>query len=47
MEKQGYVSLWIGNIQDFLPSPFLNDFAIDIDDFDEDFFEKVIPKLEK
>ncbi|MDQ0221112.1 hypothetical protein ELQ35_01840 [Peribacillus cavernae] len=59
MEKQGHVSLWIGEIQteeeltdyvelvyteegEFLPSPFLSDFDIDIDDFDEDFLEKVL-----
>ncbi|MFN2748289.1 MULTISPECIES: immunity 22 family protein [unclassified Bacillus (in: firmicutes)] len=60
MERENYVSLWIGNIQtvdklneyvelpydeeegDFLPSPFLRDFDIDIDDLDEDFIEKVV-----
>lgn len=59
MERENYVSLWIGSIQtvdtlnkyvelrydeeegDFLPSPFLRDFEIDIDDLDEDFIEKV------
>lgn len=49
MEKEGYVSLWIGNIKsddelmayveleytddgDCIPSKFLKDFSIDIDD---------------
>lgn len=58
MEREGYVSLWIGNSKsdeelleyvelvytddgDFLPSQFLQDFNIDIDDFDEDFIERV------
>ena len=58
MEKEGYVSLWIGNIKsddelmayveleytddgDCIPSKFLKDFSIDIDDFDEDFIERV------
>ncbi|MEC1688542.1 immunity 22 family protein [Bacillus mojavensis] len=59
MEKQSFVSLWIGYIKnssslndyvnlkynedegDFLPSQFLIDFDIDIDDLDEDFIEKV------
>ncbi|MEH7876157.1 immunity 22 family protein [Bacillus velezensis] len=59
MERQNYVSLWIGSIKDneslskyvelvynedkgdFLPSQFLIDFDIDIDDLDEDFIEKV------
>lgn len=58
MEKQGFVSLWIGNMcsQDllneyteliytdegeWLPSSFLTDFNINIDDFDEDFIEKI------
>lgn len=59
MERQNYVSLWIGSINDdeslskyveldynedegdFLPSQFLIDFDIDIDDLDEDFIEKV------
>ncbi|MEK3809741.1 immunity 22 family protein [Bacillus sp. FSL R7-0685] len=59
MEKQNFVSLWIGYIKkssslndyvnlkyneeegDFLPSQFLIDFDIDIDELDEDFIEKV------
>ena len=58
MEKEGYVSLWIGNIKsddelmayveleytddgDCIPSKFLKDFSIDIDDIDEDFIERV------
>lgn len=58
MEKEGFVSLWIGNIDsqnsldeyaelvytdegEWLPSPFLTDFNIVIDEFDEDFIEKV------
>ncbi|WP_339236049.1 immunity 22 family protein [Bacillus sp. FSL K6-1012] len=59
MEKQSFVSFWIGYIKnssslndyvnlkynedegDFLPSQFLIDFDIDIDDLDEDFIEKV------
>lgn len=59
MERQNFVSLWIGSINDdeslskyveldynedegdFLPSQFLIDFDIDIDDLDEDFIEKV------
>ncbi|MCH5138498.1 immunity 22 family protein [Clostridiaceae bacterium UIB06] len=58
MEKEGYVSLWIGNIKsdralseyveliytddgDCVPSLFLQDFNIDIDDFDEDFIERI------
>ncbi|APM39660.1 immunity 22 family protein [Clostridium kluyveri] len=58
MEREGYVSLWIGNSKsdeelleyvelvytdegDFLPSQFLQDFNINIDDFDEDFIERV------
>ncbi|MCY8858518.1 MULTISPECIES: immunity 22 family protein [Bacillus subtilis group] len=59
MEKQNFVSLWIGYIKntfslndyvnlkynedegDFLPSQFLIDYDIDIDDLDEDFIEKV------
>ncbi|MCY8836669.1 immunity 22 family protein [Bacillus atrophaeus] len=62
MERQNYVSLWIGSIKDdeslskyveldynedegdFLPSQFLIDFDIDIDDLDEDFIEKVAHK---
>ena len=52
MEREGYVSLWIGNSKsdeelleyvelvytddgDWLPSQFLQDFNIDINDFDE------------
>ncbi|MBY8914104.1 immunity 22 family protein [Bacillus sp. YC2] len=64
MERQNYVSLWIGSIKDneslskyvelaynedegdFLPSQFLIDFDIDIDDLDEDFIEKVAHKKE-
>lgn len=60
MERQNFVSLWIGSINDdeslskyveldynedegdFLPSQFLIDFDIDIDDLDEDFIEKVV-----
>ncbi|MGO4899852.1 immunity 22 family protein [Bacillus sp. GM2] len=60
MERENYVSLWIGSILtddklneyvelpydeeegDFLPSAFLKDFFIDIDDLDEDFIEKVV-----
>ncbi|SHJ56724.1 Immunity protein 22 [Clostridium amylolyticum] len=58
MEREGYVSLWIGNIKtddelleyvelvytdagDWLPSQFLKDFNIDIDDFDDDCIERV------
>lgn len=59
MEKQNFVSFWIGYIKnssslndyvnlkynedegDFLPSQFLIDFDIDIDELDEDFIEKV------
>lgn len=58
MEKEGFVSLWIGNISsqnlldeyteliytdkgEWLPSSFLADYNINIDDFDEDFIEKV------
>lgn len=58
MEKQGYVSLWIGNSKSdeelleyveliytddgyYLQSQFLQDFNIDIDDFDEDCIERV------
>lgn len=58
MGKDGFVSLWIGNIDsqdlldeyaeliytdegEWLPSPFLGDFNINMDDFDEDFIEKV------
>ena len=58
MEKEGYVSLWIGNLEsdeklleyvelvytddgEWLPSQFLQDFNIDIDDFDEDCIERV------
>lgn len=58
MEREGYVSLWIGNIKtddelleyvelvytddgDWLPSQFLKDFNIDIDDFDDDSIERV------
>ncbi|MBR0008763.1 immunity 22 family protein [Bacillus subtilis] len=59
MEKQNFLSLWIGYIKnssslndyvnlkynedegDFLPSQFLIDFDIDIDELDEDFIEKV------
>ncbi|MCY7962948.1 immunity 22 family protein [Bacillus inaquosorum] len=62
MERQNFVSLWIGSINDdeslskyveldynedegdFLPSQFLIDFDIDIDDLDEDFIEKVAHK---
>ena len=63
MEKEGYVSLWIGNAKsdeelleyvelvytddgDWLPSQFLQDFNIDIDDFDEDFIERVCRQKE-
>ena len=58
MEKEGYVSLWIGNLEsdeklleyvelvytddgEWLPSQFLQDFNIDIDDFNEDCIESV------
>lgn len=58
MEKQGYVSLWIGNIfsekclSDYVEllykddgtwekSQFLKDYDINMDDFDEDFIERV------
>ena len=61
MEKQGYVSLWVGNIEskkefyeyveivynddgDAFPSIFLNDFQINIDDFDEDSIECIFSK---
>ncbi|TXF66868.1 hypothetical protein FUA19_19865 [Bacillus subtilis] len=62
MERQNFVSLWIGSINDdeslskyveldynedegdFLPSQFLIDFDIDIDELDEDFIEKVAHK---
>ncbi len=37
MEKEGLVSLWIGNMR----SQDLLDEYISIDDFDEDFIEKV------
>ena len=63
MEKEGYVSLWIGNSKsdeelleyvelvytddgDWLPSQFLQDFNIDIDDFDEDCIERVCREKE-
>lgn len=56
MEKQGYVSLWVGNCKsnkdldnyveilytedgDCIPSQFLNDFKIDMIEFNEDFIE--------
>ncbi|MEC0323404.1 immunity 22 family protein [Bacillus subtilis] len=59
MERQNFVSLWIGSINDdeslskyveldynedegdFIPSQFLIDFDIDIDELDEDFIEKI------
>ncbi|MPQ34173.1 hypothetical protein E4V42_22570 [Clostridium estertheticum] len=58
MEKDGYVSLWIGNTKsdellaeyveliynddgEWVASQFLKDFNIDIDDFDEDFIERI------
>ena len=58
MEKEGYVSLWIGILEsdeklleyvelvytddgEWLPSQFLQDFNIDIDDFNEDCIERV------
>lgn len=58
MEKEGYVSLWIGNMKvddelleyvelrytdegEWEPSKFMIDFNIDIDDFDEDYIERV------
>lgn len=58
MERQGYVSLWIGNVcsEEYLSeyvellykddgmweqSQFLKDYDISLDDFDEDFIEKV------
>ncbi|MGC4378930.1 immunity 22 family protein [Fictibacillus sp. Mic-4] len=37
-----YVELVYTDDGDFLPSPFLTDFNIDIDDFDEDFLERVV-----
>lgn len=37
-----YVELIYRDEGDFLPSRFLEDFDIDIDDFDEDFLEKVL-----
>ncbi|MCB7162990.1 immunity 22 family protein [Bacillus subtilis] len=60
MERQNFVSLWIGSINDdeslskyveldynedegdFIPSQFLIDFDIDIDELDEDFIEKIV-----
>lgn len=42
-----YVELIYTEEGDFLPSPFLKDFNIDIDDFDEDFLEKVLHEEEK
>lgn len=61
MEKEGCVSLWIGNIKsdddlmkyveleysdngDYNPSDFLKDFNIDMDEFDEDFIERICHK---
>ena len=58
MEREGYVSLWIGNFKsdeellkyveliytedgDCLPSQFLQDFNIYMEDFDEDFIESI------
>lgn len=58
MEREGFVSLWIGKMDsedlmdkyveliytdmgEWLLSPFLTDFNININDFDEDFIEKV------
>lgn len=58
MEKEGSVSLWIGNINtddslqqyveliytdegEWLPALFLTDFNIDMDDFSEDFIERI------
>lgn len=63
MEREGYVSLWIGSAKsddelweyaqltynedgDCLPSQFLKDFDIDMDDFDEDFMEQIYADLE-
>ncbi|WP_257822651.1 immunity 22 family protein [Salipaludibacillus agaradhaerens] len=59
MEKQGWVSIWLGNIEDrnyiseyveltydgdgeSVPSKFLIDFNIDMDEIDEDAIEKVV-----
>lgn len=59
MEKQGYISLWVGHIVneeelneyleliytdegELLPSGFLRDFHIDLDEIDEDFIEKAV-----
>lgn len=46
-ELTNYVELIYTEEGDFLPSPFLKDFNIDIDDFDEDFLEKVLHEEEK
>ncbi len=57
MEREGYVSLWIGIIDsdleltkylelgytddgDYIPSQFLTDFNIDVNEFDEEFTER-------
>lgn len=61
MEREGYVSLWIGIIDsdfelskylelgytddgDYIPSQFLTDFNIDLDEFDEEFTERNFAK---
>lgn len=61
MEKEGYVSLWVGSINSYeelseyvsliytkegewKSSPFLKDYDIDMDDFDEDYIESVCIK---
>ena len=58
MEREGFVSLWVGHAEsdlslleyvrikysedgDYLPSQFLKDFNIDIDEFDEDYIERI------
>lgn len=58
MEKEGYVSLWVGNalsdemLEEYLEvgydddgngekSAFLHDYEIELDDFDEDFVERI------
>ncbi|MBC1811744.1 immunity 22 family protein [Listeria booriae] len=59
MEKNGIVSLWLGNAENIeqldnyvelkydddgesIPSEFLLDYQIDMDDIDEDFIEKAV-----
>lgn len=57
MEREGYVSLWVGNTisdmelskyleigftddGDYIPSQFLIDFNIDVNEFEEDYLER-------